>query len=268
MNLNKERVSAMTKKAQIPILVSALLITLVATTQAQTTVTQTVTYEVQAINEIGLNSPLTLTINTATAGALPYAATDNTTTYSIKTATDNGGKFTFSAPSGTYLLNIDPSSIGIEKTAMEKLPVKIAVEAGKAVNLELTIVKAATLSGQVVLGTSEPAHIPNAVKPVVVGELGSIETPKVFKGILVELSRDDETMRMLTDDEGKFSFINIRPGTWKFKAYDYNLPAYHYIQNPEMEITLSPGEKKDITVKVLPKQRQTEILEEGVIQGK
>jgi len=62
--------------------------------------------------------------------------------------------------------------------------------------------------------------------------------------------------------------MNIRPGTWKFKAYDYNLPAYHYIQNPEMDIMLSPGEKKDITVKVLPKQRQIEILEEEIIKSK
>jgi len=72
----------------------------------------------------------------------------------------------------------------------------------------------------------------------------------------------------LTDDEGKFTFMELRPGTWKFKAYDYNIPAYHYIQNPEMEITLLPGEKKDITVKVVPKKREIEILEEGVISSK
>ena len=185
-----------------------------------------------------------------------------------KTATDAGGRFTFSAPPGTYLLNIDLSSMELGKTTEEKLPVKVAVEAGKTVNVELTVVRAATLSGQVVLGKDEPARAPEATKPVIVGQPGSAETPKVFKGVLVELSRDDETIRMLTDDEGKFSFMNIRPGRWNFKAYDYNLPAYHYIQNPEMDITLSPGEKKDIIVKVLPKQRQIEILEEGVIEGK
>jgi len=183
-----------------------------------------------------------------------------------KTVTDSGGRFTFSAPPGTYLLSIDPGSIELGKTTEEKLPVKVAVEAGKTANVELTIVRAVTLSGHVVLGTNEPAR--TDVEPVIVGQPGLTEVPKVFKGVLVEMARDDETIRMLTDDEGNFSFINIRPGTWKFKAYDYNLPAYHYIQNPEMEITLSPGEKKDITVKVLPKQRQIEILEEGVIQGK
>ena len=185
-----------------------------------------------------------------------------------KTATDVRGRFTFSAPPGTYLLNVDLSSMEFGKTTEERLPIKVTVEAGKSVNVELTIVRAATLSGQVVLGKSEPARAPEATKPVIVGEPGSAETPKVFKGVLVELSRDDETIRMLTDDEGRFSFMNIRPGTWKFKAYDYNIPTYHYIQNPEMDIMLSPGEKKDIIVKVLPKQRQIEILEEGVIEGK
>jgi len=33
-----------------------------------------------------------------------------------------------------------------------------------------------------------------------------------------------------------------------------------------MTITLSPGEKKDITVNVMPKKRRIEILEEGVIK--
>lgn len=185
-----------------------------------------------------------------------------------KTATDAGGRFTFSAPPGTYLLNMDLSSMGFGKTTEEKLPMKVTVEAGKTVNVELTIVKAATLSGQVVLGKSELARAPETTKPVILGEPGSAETPQVFKGVLVELSRDDETIRTLTDDEGKFSFMNIRPGTWKFKAYDYNLPAYHYIQNPEMEIMILPGEKKDITLKVVPKKRQIEILEEGVISNK
>ena len=110
--LNKERVSAMTKKARVPILVSALLITLIATALAQTTVTQTVTYEVQAINEIGLNTPLTLVINTAKAGALPNAATDDTTTYSI-TTNETGKKITAkidsAMPAGLILkVRLDP----------------------------------------------------------------------------------------------------------------------------------------------------------------
>jgi hypothetical protein len=35
-----------------------------------------------------------------------------------------------------------------------------------------------------------------------------------------------------------------------------------------MDITLLPGEKKDIMVKVVPKKREIKILEEGVISSK
>lgn len=102
----------MMKKARIPALVSALLMTLVITARAQTTVTQTVTYEVQAINEIGLNTPLTLVINTAKAGALPYAVADDTTTYSI-TTNEAGKKITAkidtAMPAGLALkIRLDP----------------------------------------------------------------------------------------------------------------------------------------------------------------
>jgi hypothetical protein len=154
--------------------------------------------------------------------------------------------------------------VGFGKTATEKLPAKLRVEAGKTTNVELTIVEAANVSGQVVLASEEPVRATKE-EAVVVGELSMAEAPKAFKGILIELEREDEIIRTMTDDEGEFAFKNIRPGPWKFKAYDYNIQAYHYIQNPEMTITLSPGEKKDITVNVVPKKRRIEILEEGVI---
>jgi hypothetical protein len=47
---------------------------------------QTITYEVQSINEIAVSgNPGALVVNTAVAGSQPTAATDATTTYSITT---------------------------------------------------------------------------------------------------------------------------------------------------------------------------------------
>ncbi len=89
-----------------------------------------------------------------------------------------------------------------------------------------------------------------------------------LKGILVEIARDDEVMRTLTDNEGRFAFLAIRPGTWKFKVYDHNIPEYHYIETPEMDIVLPPGGEEEITVKVLPRKRRIQMIEEGVIISK
>jgi hypothetical protein len=51
--------------------------------------TQTVSFTIAAINEISVSaSTLSLTVNSATAGSAPTAATDNTTSYAITT---NGG---------------------------------------------------------------------------------------------------------------------------------------------------------------------------------
>lgn len=52
--------------------------------------TQTVTYEVSAINELSVSSPtVSLTVNAATAGSAPTAASDATTSYAITTNESN-----------------------------------------------------------------------------------------------------------------------------------------------------------------------------------
>jgi len=187
-----------------------------------------------------------------------------------KAAADASGRFSFTTPPGTYLLNIDRASIGLGRTATAKLPVKVDVEPSKTTFVELHIVGSANLKGRLVLVTDESEAPVGTGELAVIGALG--RKPDAYsqglKGVLIEISRDDETMRTLTDDEGKFAFLAIRPGAWKFKVYDYNLPAYHYVETPEMDIVLPPGGEQEIVVKVLPRKRQIKILEEGVIKSK
>jgi len=64
-----------------------------ASAQAADSATQTVTFEVQAINEISVTGTPSLTISTATPGSGPTAATDNSATYAI-TTNDTGKTIT------------------------------------------------------------------------------------------------------------------------------------------------------------------------------
>jgi len=66
------------------------------------------------------------------------------------------------------------------------------------------------VSGRVVLASEKPVRATKE-EAVVVGELGMAEAPKAFKGILIELAREDEIIRTMTDEEGKFAFKDIRP---------------------------------------------------------
>ena len=74
---------------------------------AGNTATQTVTFEVQAIDEISASGdPGDLTVSTATAGSEPDAVTDNTTTYAVTTNGSNKkitGEVDVAMPANTTL---------------------------------------------------------------------------------------------------------------------------------------------------------------------
>lgn len=74
---------------------------------AGATAEQTVTYEVQAINELAVTgATASVTVNTATAGSGPSVATDSTTSYAITTNESNRkitGVINTDMPSGVTL---------------------------------------------------------------------------------------------------------------------------------------------------------------------
>jgi hypothetical protein len=79
------------------ILSVAALAIVAGSAQAQTA-TQTVTFQVSAINQIGVTGAPSLTINTAVAGSAPTSATSVGNTWAV-TCNQTGAKITASIPS-------------------------------------------------------------------------------------------------------------------------------------------------------------------------
>lgn len=79
----------------------------IASAMASNVATQTVTFEIQAINEISVSGdPGNLVINSATAGSQPNSDSDNSTTYSITTNESDKkitGKIDSAMPANTTL---------------------------------------------------------------------------------------------------------------------------------------------------------------------
>ncbi len=86
-------------------------------------------------------------------------------------------------------------------------------------------------------------------------------------GTLVEITEGQEVLRQLTDEEGRFSFEDIRPGRWELKIRDYHLPTHHYLEQDEFQVELKPGEQKEVEVRVLPRLRPIQIIDEGEIEA-
>jgi len=199
--------------------------------------------------------------------------------------TNAKGEFIFpSAVPGTYQISVDRTSIGLERTTEQKMPLTVEVVGGESTEVDLGVVRAAQLSGKVLVmpangngngnngnggnGNGNGAN-GNGNGAVVIGEPGNNKgrrEPTGLANVLVELANGQEILRRITDQKGEFLFDSIRPGSWHLKVYDHNLPAYHYLETPEQDLTLEPGARAEITVRILPKVRQIKFIDEGVIQ--
>ena len=147
-------------KTQIKIAVAAILATgmfgFSPRCLAGNSTTQTVTYEVQAINELSVSgSSASLTVNSATAGSAPNAVTDTTTTYAITTNETNRkitGAIDTAMPSGVTLsvtLGAPTGATSLGKQALGTSAVDLVNsistlnESGKAITYELSATSAA-----------------------------------------------------------------------------------------------------------------------------
>jgi hypothetical protein len=100
-----------------------------ASAQAQST-TQTVTFAVNAINQVGFLGAPSLTITTAIAGNAPTSVTDNTATWAV-TTNQTGAKITASIPlampGGTTLSSNLAAPVGAASLGFQPLAV-VAVD--------------------------------------------------------------------------------------------------------------------------------------------
>lgn len=214
-------------------------------------------YDAEAVTRAGVAGAI-LRINQATA------------------VTNHAGEFVFpSVAPGTYQIYVDRASIGLDRVTEQKLPLTVQVVAGEVAQVEIGVVPAATVSGRVLVmpansnnnGNPDTPNNPNGA--FVIGEPGNNNArrePTGLANVLVELANGQEVLRRVTDHKGEFLFEGLRPGSWRLKVYDHNLPAYHHLETPEQDLTLEPGQSAEITVRVLPKARQIRFIDEGIIR--
>lgn len=136
--------------------IAALVLAASGSAFAADNATQTVTYQVQAINELSVSSgSVSLTVNSATAGFAPNAATNSSTTYSI-TTNETGrkivGAINTDMPDGVTLsvtLGAPDGAFSTGKKGLSSTPIALVTgiskknETGKSISYELAATSAA-----------------------------------------------------------------------------------------------------------------------------
>jgi len=202
------------------------------------------------------------------------------TTQGAMAITDQEGEFIFpSLEPGTCFLQLDRSSIGLERVPTEKLPLIIEVKTKKTTEIEIVVVRSGRISGRVKAFFPASDTISGGVKRSSSDSLiwldpdgkEGFEKENILRRIgntLVELYDEKETLRQVTDQNGWFSFEDLRPGKWILKVHADNLPDQYYLEKKELQVELKQGEKKEVEVRVLPRLRSIQIIEEGEINNK
>lgn len=193
--------------------------------------------------------------------------------------TDESGEFVFPwLKPGIQHLRVEKGSIGLDRVTAQKQPLAVEVKGGKTTEIEIGIRTACSISGRVVVEDPESDRhlgiadttVGDSLFLVGSGADQSIKSQAQGDGgladIVVEIRDEQETVRQLTDLKGGFSFEDLRPGVWTIKVYQDRLPAHHYLEKDELRVDLKPGEKREIILKVLPRLRPIEIIEEGEIE--
>jgi Carboxypeptidase regulatory-like domain len=188
--------------------------------------------------------------------------------------TDNDGNFSFPAlKPGTFYLDVDSTGIGLNRISVQKTPLEINISDGEKTNVEIMITKSASLEGRIMV--YQFAEKDNLAEKYLNPEIQDDSERKTtgsqmleshgLKNALLEFRSEREILRVLTSRKGQFSFDDVRPGKWTLTVHATNLPQYSYLERDTFEIELSPGEKKEMHIKVLPKKRTIQIIEEGQI---
>jgi uncharacterized protein (DUF2141 family) len=195
----------------------------------------------------------------------------------LTAVTDDAGNFTFPGfKPGTYYLGVAQGSIGMGRITSEKTPRPIEVKGGETSQVSIRITPSCRVTGR--LSLREPDSDGNvrtemkqdpAGKFSLKGQEGVADKDKSalkLVNILVEISRGEESIRQVTDDKGRFSFYDLRPGIWTVKVAADNLPAYHYVEKESYQVELKGGEEQVIDIQVLPRVRKIQMIDEGQIR--
>lgn len=192
--------------------------------------------------------------------------------------TDGGGEFRFPAlKPGTVHLDVDAGSIGLDRVPMEKTPMAVTIEGGEEAFVEIGVARSAALYGRITIYEFAETEGPGqgfriAGEKTAVPETSGGDEVAASRGLanaLVVLTRETETLRVLTDGRGRFSLEGLRPGAWTLAVHAENLPPHHYVEKERFEILLTGGEKREVSIRVLPRKRTIRIIQEaaGVIEG-
>ncbi len=144
---------------------------------------------------------------------------------------------------GSYYLLIDRSTLGVHELPDVKVPILVNVKDGEQSYVTFGMTTAAQVGGEIKVNkTASDSSLLN-------------ETSKPGR-LILELKNGKESFKVISENDGTFRFPDVRPGNWTLVAYPNGLSGRFIIQKDEFNLNLKPGEKVNIPIILLRKERK------------
>ncbi|MEX1184194.1 MAG: carboxypeptidase regulatory-like domain-containing protein [Gemmatimonadota bacterium] len=156
---------------------------------------------------------------------------------------------------GTYSLRVDRASAGLDRVPTLALPLTLTVMPTTRTTFALPFATAANLTARVSI--ARPTTIRAFADTLAVGDL------EPMPGVLLQFSREAERFVRTTDETGRVSLSDLRPGRWTVRPINAVLPPFHQFEADSIIVDLPPGQRDTASLTVRPVQRRLQIIATG-----
>jgi hypothetical protein len=175
-------------------------------------------------------------------------------------ATDESGRFTFPGlRPGLHQITVDLSSLPTGTIVAGAGSHQIVVAGGEEREVELRTVRSVSFGGSVILAESDSVAGTDSVQ-------SALRDMATQPGVVVEATSGDLVVRRLSDRWGKFEFRDMRAGVWVLRVSSGEVPSGRRPEKEAYHLSLRPGERQSIDIRLVPKKKIIQILDGGELR--
>lgn len=175
--------------------------------------------------------------------------------------TDPAGNFRFpGVGTGDHYLDLRVAGIGEGRIPDRRTPIPVTVARGGTNHIVIRATKSSTVHGRVEAYSYRDERLMARAG----GDQELIKDGGV-PSITVQLRREDEVREWMTDRDGSFEFLDLRPGRWKLRIIMPTEQDGRRLVQSHWSLDLDPGEDRGIEARLEPVMQQIQFLQDEEI---